>query len=209
MYARRYKDAFTMLGLPLKSQHTLNHSEFQELNVSLPKALHEYYEIAGMENQPRSTFNRLLSPKDLVVSHERLVFMEENQAIVCWGLAVNDLEENPTVEQALNINGELSDWHSEGVSCADFLLANLYWQASFGGGLPYSAISIVDAEFQVKLDNSFSLLSKIGKLSIYGRQNCAIAYLQMGDQWHLYGGFQSHELQSQIGHEISINWQDL
>lgn len=209
MYARRYQNALTLLGLSTKPQHALNKYHLEALNISLPKALYEYYRVAGTQSQLSSTFNRLLPPSDLVISQERLVFMEENQAVVCWGLPIKHSEDNPIVEQALNINGDFSDWHSEGVRCADFLLANLYWHASFGGGLEYSAIALTDADLKEKLDTTFPLLSQIGKLSTYGCQNCAMSYIQTGDDWHLYGGFQDYELQASIGQTIGVKWQDL
>jgi len=55
------------------------------LGVNLPAPLREYYLSVG-RHKINSAHNRLLPPDALEVSQGRLVFMEENQCVVFWGV---------------------------------------------------------------------------------------------------------------------------
>src|SRR5262245_61284773 len=105
------------------------------LGVKLPKALWDFYAVVG-RHKLNQHYNRLLSPVDLFLATDHLVFMEENQAVVYWGVSRDELsKKDPPVFQAQT--PEEGPWYSEGASCSEFLIAMLYWQA-VGGGLPYT-----------------------------------------------------------------------
>lgn len=129
MFAERYKAAFELLERPLKARGGMDEKLFEPLH--LPLALHEYYLVAGNEQHLNHSHNRLLAPKDIFDDGGRLVFMEENQSVVYWGVA-KDSGNDPPVEQVVNVANERLEWHPEHASCTEFLEVMLISQANFG-----------------------------------------------------------------------------
>jgi hypothetical protein len=75
----------------------------KRLGVRLPGSLKEYYLVAGREKRINQLHNRLLPPEKLRIDSERLVFMEENQWVVYWGVpAVRETEPDAAVFQGVN-----------------------------------------------------------------------------------------------------------
>ena len=88
-YQRLYRQAFETLGRPLKSDDKVPEEELlaaeRRLGLRIPKALADFYRCAGRAADRTSVFNKLLPPAELAVQSGKLVFMEENQAVVLWG----------------------------------------------------------------------------------------------------------------------------
>jgi len=100
----------------------------------LPKALRDFYQGVGKFKTILQAHNRFYKPARLVRMEDKLVFCEENQAVVYWGIAVRDeVKANPPVYQGINC--EPMEWHIEADQCSDFLTGMIYWQA-VNGGLP-------------------------------------------------------------------------
>lgn len=80
---------------PLTQDDGFPLSEIREaesrLYIQLPLALQEWYLLAGNRQDLNAAQNYLLSPADLEISDEYLVFYMENQAVVCWGIQLSDL----------------------------------------------------------------------------------------------------------------------
>lgn len=98
----------------------------KRLKLKLPRAINVYYQIAG--NLPLNTeHNILYAPKDLIKRDGKLVFMEENQAVVFWGLDLNALNQpDPEVFQASN--AKQITWYSEELPWSDFIIKVWRWQ---------------------------------------------------------------------------------
>jgi len=60
-------------------------------DVPFPLALREWYLLGGRRSDLNAALNDLLSPAQLKVRDEHLVFFLENQAVVRWGIRVSDL----------------------------------------------------------------------------------------------------------------------
>jgi hypothetical protein len=106
-FAGRYRALFALLGQPLKPEDGWSPDTLAHLNlegVRLPEALRAYYLVAGNERRLNHSFNRLLALEDVFVEAGRLVFMEENQNVVYWGVSGDDA--NPMVEQGVNLHPE-------------------------------------------------------------------------------------------------------
>jgi hypothetical protein len=98
----------------------------RRLKLKFPIALTEYYLLAGKLALNRE-HNRLFAPSALVVRNQKLIFMEENQVVVFWGMDIDDLSRpDPNVFQATR--EEPLDWHSEGLPFSDFILKMWRWQ---------------------------------------------------------------------------------
>ena len=56
------------------------------LGLKLPSVLRAYYRLAGRFDQFNRAHNRLLRPEEWSVDGGKLVFLEENQCVVFWGV---------------------------------------------------------------------------------------------------------------------------
>ena len=212
MFADRYRAAFASLGITLQPKHGLNAQALTSIKLEglrLPLALEEYLLVAGCEPTLNHSFNRLLAPEDIFVEAGRIVFMEENQRVVYWGVRGDTDDPNPVVEQGVNAEHQPLEWHSELTDCATFLEVMLYWQASFGGGLPYCASSEVPSEVQQQLERDFRYVGRADQLHAYARDGCALTFLKWeGDEWRLFGGFKTKKVQNAVGRELGVDWEE-
>jgi hypothetical protein len=103
------------------------------LGVRLPPPLRAYYLSIGRHPFNRA-HNRLWPPEALEVYQGRLVFLEENQGVVFWGVRSRSTAADPVVFQTAD--PEDGTWAAE-AACSQFLPAMLCWQA-VSGGLPHS-----------------------------------------------------------------------
>ena len=105
----------------------------ERLQLRLPRALADYYLLAGALDLNRQ-HNRLYPPSALEIMDQKLIFMEENQAVVLWGMGLQELNlPDPIVFQACN---DLPlEWYSEEMPFSDFILKMWRWQFGLDPGL--------------------------------------------------------------------------
>ncbi len=127
---------FDGFGYPLTASTALSARVLSaaegRLGVRIPTVLRDYYAIAGRERRFGACHNRLLAPSEWSVDQKRLVFMEENQAVVCWGVSIRNPDaDDPPVSQG--IDDEPMTWQPEHRRCSAFLAVMLHYQAVCGG----------------------------------------------------------------------------
>ncbi len=122
-----------------------------QLGVKLPRALREYYRVTGGHPTLNRSHNRLVEPShiDFVVGTEgeqALVFYEENQEVVVWGILRDDLSlEDPPVRQCrVDANGIWSFW-PEAASVSELVCAQAAWNA-VQGALPYVGVKSAESD---------------------------------------------------------------
>ena len=129
-YSLRYRQGIEVLDRPLTSEDGLPDREIvtgeQRLGVRLPRALREFYGIAGRLDHLNRAHNRLYTPHEWFVDAGKFVFMEENQAVVHWGVPLQKKRADPGVWQ--RVNGEKPKWYSEDMPFSRFIVKNLAWQ---------------------------------------------------------------------------------
>jgi hypothetical protein len=114
----------------------------KRLGLALPAALRDYYLLAGAAAENRE-HNLLFAPEELIVEEGRLMFMEENQAVVTWGLPLGPGKRaDPTVWQ--RVNSDRPEWYSEELPFSVFVLENLAWQRGRELGRTARALQDVD-----------------------------------------------------------------
>ncbi len=96
-----YRNIYRTFGYPLTartgvSSAILDAAE-KRFGTKLPLALRDFYLVAGNERRFNSSLNRVLAPKDWFVDQRRLAFMEENQAVVFWGVSVRGRPAGPNL----------------------------------------------------------------------------------------------------------------
>lgn len=94
------------------------------LGFELPPVVVDFYRLAGSAPELQ-VHNRLREPEALTVEDGYLVFMEENQRVVDWGLRLPLDGADPEVWQ--RVNGDEPAWYSETTPFSVFLVKNLAW----------------------------------------------------------------------------------
>ncbi|HEX4610862.1 MAG TPA: hypothetical protein VH092_21915 [Urbifossiella sp.] len=95
------------------------------LGFGIPEALRDYYLSVGRHALNR-VHNRLWPPDALEVSRGRLVFLEENQSVVYWGVPRRTTAADPMVSQTMDLDD--GGWAAD-ARCSRFLPAMLCWYA--------------------------------------------------------------------------------
>ncbi|TDX87283.1 hypothetical protein B0I22_1471 [Epilithonimonas xixisoli] len=126
---------------------------FEETNnIKLPKVLRDYYLSLGKHKILNESYNRLLEPNSQIgFSDDRyLVFYEENQGVIFWGINENDLSlENPKIYgnyDAINLSEE---WFEDSPNIEKFLLSMAILNGTLGG-LKYNANKISEDELKAE-----------------------------------------------------------
>jgi hypothetical protein len=82
------------------------------LQLRLPVALRQYYRLLGQADALNTIHNFFHHVEDLRIEDGCLIFMDENQSAVSWGVRLSDMhEEDPIVWQRNNTR--LVEWYSE------------------------------------------------------------------------------------------------
>ena len=126
-YQRRFQEIF---GKALAPEDGLGDGAVEEAlrkrDLVIPLALADYYAVAG-RHPINSQHNTLLPIEKLEWLDDKLVFMEENQVVVLWGIDRAKIgSTNPVVWQAPNI--EPFEWYEEPYLLGQFLMAMWHWQ---------------------------------------------------------------------------------
>jgi hypothetical protein len=123
------------LGRPLAANEGIEEREIEateaRLGIDLPEAMRDYYRITGRCNALNAIHNALIAPDALHFDGEYLVFMDENQSVVSWGLRRADLaEKDPPVWQRNNTPPQA--WFSEEMAFSAFMASMFDWYRTQG-----------------------------------------------------------------------------
>lgn len=212
-----YSSLFARLGFPLSKRDRIPAAQLtkaqSKLGICLPQALRDYYLIAGREMVLNHSFNRLCSPGEWEIHSGKLIFMEENQTVVVWGVPVTkQVSQDPLVFQCPLVSGELDKWYSEKTHCSDFLKFMIHLQAAYGGGMPFSASAPAADDPSVKLKSAWSFGGEVNGMQAYGKQNRAVCIARWRDfgadrkTWRVFGGAKSKDELAAIARELEIAW---
>ena len=130
MFKRYYADKFReIFGSPPKPADGLGNdavrSALDSAGLTIPVALFDYYSLAG-RHWINENHNRLRPIEELEWVDDQLVFMEENQLVVFWGIRKENLiESDPIVWQV--VNGDPIEWYAENHRLSRFLMAMWNW----------------------------------------------------------------------------------
>ena len=124
---RYLKRAWTVAdGLP---EQDIKKAEAR-LGIQLPAALKNFYLSIGGASDFCSIHNIIFHPKDLEFREGYLVFMDENQSVVSWGIKKEDLTKgDPTSWQR---NNSWDKWYSEEKSFTEFMTSMFDWYEQSG-----------------------------------------------------------------------------
>lgn len=159
----------------------------QRLDITLPAALKNYYLSLGKNESINYSHNRLLKPaKEIGSSKDRyLIFYEENQMVVSWGIKEADLNQpNPPVWGNSGTE-EDPDWYLEANTTDDFFLLMSVYNGTLGG-LKYNAnfLGDVDPKIVESIIASRTLVAEISyeKQKVYTDQFDEVISLSFDDE---------------------------
>jgi hypothetical protein len=174
--------------------------EAHEIDQPLPEMLKEYYLSLGKQEAINYSYNRLLKPGGEIgfSQDDYLVFYEENQGVVFWGIKRADLHlSNPPVYGNYSGDEMQPDWHLECAATDAFLLLMAVYNGVLGG-LAFNANSFetVPRETVEDIQNTYEEIKEIShatqrvftrdyeamiSLSFDKEGNCTGAFIGTGD----------------------------
>lgn len=143
-----------LYNIPENEDHGFAESEIEalekKLNIALPAKLREYYLTLGRHEAINYSHNRLLQPgEEIGFSPDKyLIFYEENQAVVNWGIKKDDLSNaNPPVYGCYADADGNTNWYLELPTTEACLLMLAVYNGVLGG-LTYNAncLEAIDAD---------------------------------------------------------------
>lgn len=212
-----YGSLFARLGFPLSKPEGVSATQLDKaeskLGICLPQVLRDYYLIAGKEKTLNHSFNRLCSPSEWEIHSGKLIFMEENQTVVVWGVPVTkQVAQDPLVFQCPLVSGELDKWYSEKTRFSDFIKFMIHLQAAYGGGMPFTASAPAAVDPSEKLKSAWSFGGEVNGMQAYSRQDRAVCIVRWQDfgankkYWRVFGGAKSKDELAEIARELEIDW---
>ena len=182
VFADSYREMFATVGVELGTEDACPPADVEDaerrLGVRVPRCLKEYYLLCGREKRLNQFHNRLLPPGKWFTDSGHVVFMEENQRVVYWGVAADrEAKADARVFQGVN-RREGIEWHPEHDSCFTFLKVMALWHASFGGAVGNRAVGYVEATARNMLDGEWQLVGEVNDMRAYRQDGRAICFLK-------------------------------
>jgi hypothetical protein len=183
-FKKYYSTLFDVFGYPLSKRDSLSpdilRTAQKRLGIPIPPALRDYFLVAGGERRFSPCHNRLLAPAKWSIDKQRLVFMEENQRVVYWGVSIRNPDAvDPSVSQG--INEEPISWHPESKKLSVFLAVMLHYQA-VSGGFSYCGQATAPQESDYRFDeHGWVYYGEVNSLLAHSRPNQVICLMPPGD----------------------------
>jgi hypothetical protein len=218
-YADRYRRTYAILGHELTPRDGRAESRIAaaeaRLGIRIPKSLRDYYLVAGRERRFNRIHNRLRDPDGWWVERGRLVFMEENQAVVFWGVEASTRPTgDPPVFQG--VEDETMRWYREHDRCSVFLLVSLHWQGAFGGAMRHTGTATVPRGLVAELDRGWGFAGEVNKMRAYHRPGQAVCFLKWNDPpvragqsppWRVFAGSSTRRGLQEIAELLNVTFE--
>jgi hypothetical protein len=101
------------------------------LRIAIPTSLRAYYSCAGRFVPFSSAHHRLRPPDELAIEDGYLVYMDENQEVVSWGIGCTGLDESDPIVWQRN-NTPPVEWFSENKTFTTLMLDMFIWYDAIG-----------------------------------------------------------------------------
>jgi hypothetical protein len=223
VFTETYQNTFATFGIRLRSEDACSNADVEDaenrLEIRLPESLKAYYLVAGREKRINQFHNRLLLPEKLFIDSGRVVFLEENQWVVFWGVpAVQEIQRDAGVFQGVNRHDEGIEWHPEHDSCFTFLNVMAVWHASCGGAAAHTAVGYVDeSTTRATLDAQWRFLGEVNAMRAYTQSRRAVCFLKWEDfiqkhrklpAWRVFAVAASGDELSELQASLQAQWED-
>jgi hypothetical protein len=187
----------------------------ERLAIKLPPSLKNYYLALGKYEALNYSYNRLLKPgKEIGFSQdEYLIFYEENQVVVYWGIKKQDLTlDNPPVYGNYSGDEHNPDWQLEAATTEAFFLLMAVYNGVMGG-LEYNANSLepVDAAVVDYVRANWQELADISNPSqkVFTRdyeEMVSLSFEKEGNCSGIFIGTNDHERFDHLLDKLEVDW---
>jgi hypothetical protein len=213
-----YRKIYAELGFELEKNHGVPEAAIKKAEkkaeITIPPSLRDYYLVAGKEKTLNTIFNVLLPPENWEVHRGKLVFMQENQCVVVWGVSLKDKHaKDPDVFQTAPVDDELTAWRDEKSTCSQFLVFMLHLQAAYGGGMRHCASAAVPRKTVSLLDKDWSFGGEVNGMRTYRKPGQSICFVKWKEfstgkpEWRIFAGAQEEKSLDTIAEELKIEWE--
>lgn len=186
-----YPELFQMLGRTLRPMdavdpHAIDKAE-QALDLAAPQALRDFYLLAGNARDFTAVYDQLLLPADWSLQEGKLVFVEENQDVVRYGVDCGpDAGDDPPVW--ITTTGQATEWHRVCDSCSEFIATMLAWQCSFGEALPHGASGLAGPGTEAALKAGWHFVGTVNEMRAYLQPGHAACVVEWSDGLRVFVG---------------------
>jgi hypothetical protein len=223
VFTDSYRDTFASVGVQLRSQDGCASGDIEDaerrFGIKIPVSLNEYYLLSGREKRINQFHNRLLPPEKWFVDSSHLVFMEENQWVVYWGIsAAQEPKTDAGVFQGVNLRDKGIEWHAEHDSCFTFLNVMAIWHASLGGAVANTAVGYVQEGLARKtLDEGWQFVGEVNAMRAYKQVGRAVCFLKWEDfmqkrrnlpAWRVFAAAASEGDLERIKASLQAQWEE-
>jgi hypothetical protein len=179
----------------------------RRLGFTLPLLLRQFFLRAGKRGDLTRKYHRLLRPDEMRVTAKALVFFEESQQVVFWGIKLTDIgEADPPVWQANNHNKKRLVWYPDHDRLSDFFVTMLYRQfldySENNGVMPIgkkTLSSIRGTWPQVELRGK-----NLGDIEVFARNGQALCVIRQGQKLELMAAGRTEQDFLEIGQMLDI-----
>jgi uncharacterized protein (TIGR02996 family) len=183
----RYRTAFAALARPLTPRDGVPEKRVAEgerrLGVRLPRALRDYYLVAGRVDRFNQAYYRLLPPEEWELASRKVVVLVDHRSNAAGEVRANDLGgDDPPVFWGYVVDRE-PDWHRCHKQCSEFLVNCLYQQAVLGG-MKYRGKADITPGQRAKIERTWPYIGD-GYMQAFGKNGQAVCvevngYLHVG-----------------------------
>ena len=210
---RRYTNTFASLGRPLGPRDRTPAREIaaaeRSLGRRIPEALRVFYRLAGRATDFTSVHDRFLPPKDWAIESNKLVFLEENQVVVVYGIeAGEDPAADPPIFMAANVERHDLIWYKVCESCSEFIDVMVHWEGAFGSAMATGGAAIVSPRLKATLDRDWMSIGEVNKMWAYRKRGRAVCYVRWGkDGWRIFVGATSEANVKAVARDLGVKWE--
>lgn len=205
-FISQYRAAFEAVGRPLTAADAISEEELeaaqQWLGHKLPKALLDFYRVAGKTDYFRNSWK--LSPlNELLIEEGRLIFFGDVYYTFWFGLDLPIISEDPSVI--------FSEGYSACGLCSLFLSCCLYQEAT-EGGMPFTAESIVMNSTMEQLKSQWESPIELDHWHIYKHKERVVFLWSRNEsctEWGLNLGVMKHSDIEATAHELNIELKEV
>ncbi|HEY0075605.1 MAG TPA: SMI1/KNR4 family protein [Abditibacteriaceae bacterium] len=208
-FTSQYRAAFSNLGRPLKDEDAISEEEIiaveTRLSCVLPASLKDFVRVAGRADDFFGVFDRLISLEEWCLDDGKLVFMEENQAVVLWGVELEKVEDPPVFQAT---NAAPLAWDEVSACCSKFLMTMLHFEATFGGAMPFCGSAVVKPQIRTQLDKEWNFVGEVTEIRAYHQSGCALCFTEWDGDWQVFAGATEQSTLNEIAKKLKIEFED-
>jgi hypothetical protein len=173
------------------------------LNTRIPDALRVFYRAAGRATDFTQAHDQFLLPDAWSIEGEYLVFAEENQAVVLYGIRIS---KSPVTDPPvfMSTNATPFRWYKVCESVSEFISVYMLWHGTDGGAMRCGGEALATRGTAVRLRRNWSYVGEVNRMRAYSQSGRAVCYVKWSDGWRIFTGAQTDEDLVALANELGV-----